>query len=123
MKAPAKVYNTFSVLEMNMLTNTHKDFWGISLMRWFRTLQEGDGISILHIQRYLQSMNDIDVKIMKEYWKKITPLVTFQDVARREMARENRESLKKGIDIQCFTQRDVNTIRSTTIRRKIIQNA
>ena len=98
MEAPTKVYNTFFMWEMNMLEKTYKDFWGISLMRWLRTLGESEVTSLLHIQRYLDSMNAIDVKGRKELHKKTTPRMNFQDVARREMARENRESLKKGID-------------------------
>ena len=110
MEAPAKMYNTFSMWEVNMLTNTYKNFWRISLMNWFRTLQEDDVVSILHIQRYLQSMNEIDVKRRKEFRKKVTPRMSFQDVARREMARENRDSLKKGTDYERF--RDVRRKRN-----------
>ena len=61
MEAPTKVYNTFSMWEMNMLEKTYKDFWGISLMRWLRTLEESEVTSILDIQRYLDSMNAIDI--------------------------------------------------------------
>ena len=83
---------------MNVLEKTCKDFWGISLMEFLRTSEESEVKTILDIQRYLDSMNAIDIRRRKEFHKKTTPRMNFQDVARREMARENRESLKKGID-------------------------
>ena len=98
MKAPTEKYKTFSLWEMNVLEKTYKDFWGISLMGFLRSLEESEVKTILDIQRYLDSMDAIDIRRRKEFHKKTTPRMNFQDVARMEMARENRESLKKGIN-------------------------
>ena len=98
MKAPTERYKTFSLWEMNVLENIYKDFWGLSLMNFLRSLQEFEVKSLFDIQRYLDSMEAIDIRRRKEFHKKTTPRMNFQDVARREMAREKRESLKKGIN-------------------------
>ena len=97
MKSPTEVYSTFSLWEMNVLDNIYKDFWGLSLMNFLRTLQDWEVKYLFEIQRYLDSMEDIDIRRRKEFHKKTTPRMNFQDVARREMARQNRESFKRGI--------------------------
>ena len=49
--------------------------------------------------------------------------MNFQDVARREIARENRESLEKGMDREQNTSKHMLRIRSTIKRKQIMQNA
>ena len=95
-EGPARKTTLFTMWEINFLTNMYENFWGISLMNWLRSLQEDEVVAILSIQRYLQSMNDIDTKRRKEFHKKVTKRMTFQDVARKAMGRENRASLRRG---------------------------
>ena len=97
MEAPTKVYSTFSLWEINVLDKIYKDFWGLSLMEYLRTLQDWEVKSIFEIQRYLDSMEAVDIERRREFHKKTTPHMNFQDVARREMAKQNRQSFKRGI--------------------------
>ena len=64
-------------------------------------------------------MNEIDVKRRKEFRKKVTPQMSFQDVARKEMARENRASLRKGTDYERF--RDIRRKRNKKHHDKVIK--
>ena len=86
----------FTMWEINFVTDMYDNFWGISLMNWLRSLQEEEVVEILKIQRYLQSMSEIDMKRRRDFHKKVTKRMTFQDVARKAMGRENRASLRRG---------------------------
>ena len=118
-EGPARKDTLFTMWEINLLTHTYEDFWGISLMNWFRSLQEDDVVSILNIQRYLQSMSEVDIKRRKEFRKKVTPRMTFQDVARKEMGRENRASLKKGTEYERY--RNINRKRNKRHHYKVVK--
>ena len=123
MKAPTERYNTFSLWEMNVLENIYKGFWGLSLMNSLRSIQHFEAKSLFDIQRYLDSMEAINIRRRKEFNKKTTPRMNFQDVSRREMARENRESLKRGMKRKRKYTKKKLRIRSTIRRKQIMQNA
>ena len=93
---PNNRHTLFTMWEINFVTDMYDDYWGISLMNWLRSLQEEEVVEILKIQRYLQSMSEMDRKRRRDFHKKVTNRMTFQDVARKAMGRENRASLRRG---------------------------
>ena len=73
MEVPLQKYSDFSLWEINVLERIYKDLWGLSLMEYLRTVQDLEVKSIFEIQRYLDSIEAIDIRRRKEFHKKTLP--------------------------------------------------
>ena len=92
-------------------------------MNFLRSLHDFEVKSLFEIQRYLDSMEDIDIRRRKDFHKKTTTRMNFQDVARREMEREDRESFKRGMKRERKYIKQNAEYKIKRQKEKIMQNA
>ena len=96
-EAPMMKYSKFSLWETQVVKKIYKDFWGLSLMTYLRSLQDWEAKNIFEVQIYLDSMEEVDTERRKRFQNKKTRYMSFQDIARKEMAKENKRAVSIGM--------------------------